>query len=90
MSAVPPASGFTAHVYAVAGDGSSAACVDCPSCDSGTPCTELEDTECTPCRGATPQFEIDDSRPASEIAALLQDADLEPVWKDWDEAILAR
>ncbi|MEM7151704.1 MAG: hypothetical protein AAF799_02635 [Myxococcota bacterium] len=42
----PTASGFSVHVYAVAGDGSSAACVECPSCDSGTPCTELEDTEC--------------------------------------------
>jgi 2-iminoacetate synthase len=41
------------------------------------------------CERATEQFKIDDSRSAAEIAAMLSAQGLEPVWKDWDEAILA-
>ncbi len=37
---------------------------------------------------ATGQFDIADTRPASEIAALLKHRRFDPVWKDWDEAIL--
>ena len=42
-----------------------------------------------PCRSATEQFLIDDSRTAAEVAAMLRHHHLDPVWKDWDEAILA-
>ena len=35
------------------------------------------------------QFEIEDSRSPNEIAAALRSHGLEPVWKDWDSAILA-
>jgi 2-iminoacetate synthase len=49
---------------------------------------ELEVSAAT-CQQATPQFSIDDERSAGEIAALLRQHDLDPVWKDWDEAILA-
>ena len=38
---------------------------------------------------ATQQFEISDERSAAEIAALLHRRGFEPVWKDWDRAILA-
>jgi 2-iminoacetate synthase len=34
------------------------------------------------------QFAISDERPAHEIAARLRELGLEPVWKDWDAAIL--
>ncbi len=37
---------------------------------------------------ATGQFEISDSRSPAEIAALLRSQGYEPVWKDWDAAIL--
>ncbi|MEP6955566.1 MAG: 2-iminoacetate synthase ThiH [Chthoniobacterales bacterium] len=40
-------------------------------------------------RLATGQFEISDERSATEIAAALRQAGLEPVWKDWDQALLA-
>ncbi len=40
------------------------------------------------CERATEQFKIDDSRSPADIAAMLRGQDLEPVWKDWDEAIL--
>jgi 2-iminoacetate synthase len=36
---------------------------------------------------ATGQFEISDDRSAAEIAALLRHHGLEPVWKDWDQAL---
>lgn len=49
---------------------------------------ELGKAELSSCRRATPQFEIDDQRSPSEIARRLRQADLDPVWKDWDEAIL--
>jgi 2-iminoacetate synthase len=39
---------------------------------------------------ATRQFEIADDRSPAEIAALLRGQGFEPVWKDWDQAILAR
>jgi 2-iminoacetate synthase len=32
------------------------------------------------------QFDIDDSRSPAQIAAMLRQAGLEPVWKDWDTA----
>ena len=34
------------------------------------------------------QFAISDERPADVVAARLQELGLEPVWKDWDAAIL--
>jgi 2-iminoacetate synthase len=37
---------------------------------------------------ATGQFEISDERSPGEIAALLRQRGFEPVWKDWDQAIL--
>jgi 2-iminoacetate synthase len=36
----------------------------------------------------TSQFEVDDTRSPSEIAAMLNTQGLEPVWKDWDRAFL--
>jgi 2-iminoacetate synthase len=39
---------------------------------------------------ATGQFEISDERPPSEIANVLRERGLEPVWKDWDQAISRR
>jgi 2-iminoacetate synthase len=36
---------------------------------------------------ATGQFEISDERSPAEIAAILRDRGLEPVWKDWDQAL---
>ncbi|MFP6858809.1 MAG: radical SAM protein [Roseibacillus sp.] len=41
------------------------------------------------CSRATPQFEIDDHRTAAEVAAQLRAQGFDPVWKDWDSAILA-
>ncbi len=38
---------------------------------------------------ATGQFEIDDKRPVEEIARLIKTQGLDPIWKDWDPAILA-
>lgn len=38
---------------------------------------------------ATEQFSIADDRPAGEIAALLRRRGFDPVWKDWDAAILS-
>jgi 2-iminoacetate synthase len=37
---------------------------------------------------ATEQFQIADTRSASEIASLLHRCGFEAVWKDWDRAIL--
>jgi 2-iminoacetate synthase len=39
---------------------------------------------------ATGQFEISDERSPSEIANVLRRRGLEPVWKDWDQAISRR
>jgi 2-iminoacetate synthase len=36
---------------------------------------------------ATGQFEISDERPPTEIAEVLRRRGLEPVWKDWDQAL---
>ena len=41
------------------------------------------------CDNATGQFDIADHRTASEIADLLRSRGFDPVWKDWDAAILA-
>ena len=38
---------------------------------------------------ATGQFDVADERPPGEIAALLVKRGFDPVWKDWDETILA-
>jgi 2-iminoacetate synthase len=37
---------------------------------------------------ATEQFSISDDRSPAEVAAVLRSKGLEPVWKDWDAAIL--
>jgi 2-iminoacetate synthase len=47
---------------------------------------ELGESACA--RKATGQFEIDDNRPVHEIRRMLEGQGLDPVWKDWDEAIL--
>ena len=39
---------------------------------------------------ATQQFEIADHRSPAEVAALLRGRGFDPVWKDWDRAILAQ
>jgi len=41
------------------------------------------------CEKATEQFQIHDTRSAAEIATMLRAKQLDPVWKDWDEALLA-
>lgn len=41
------------------------------------------------CEKATEQFKISDTRTAMEVAAMLRAQNLDPVWKDWDEALLA-
>jgi 2-iminoacetate synthase len=41
------------------------------------------------CERATEQFQIHDSRSPQEVAAMLRRQGIDPVWKDWDEAILA-
>jgi 2-iminoacetate synthase len=43
-----------------------------------------------PCKtkGATEQFGIADERTPAEVAAMLRRKGFDPVWKDWDEAIL--
>ena len=38
---------------------------------------------------ATEQFEISDKRSAANIATVLRQRGFEPVWKDWDQALLA-
>jgi 2-iminoacetate synthase len=38
---------------------------------------------------AAEQFSIADERSAGEIAEHLQKQGFEPVWKDWDQAILS-
>lgn len=40
------------------------------------------------CGGATGQFDIADERSAEEVAERLRSMNLDPVWKDWDAAIL--
>ena len=41
------------------------------------------------CEDATEQFRISDTRSTMEIADMLRRQHLDPVWKDWDEALLA-
>ena len=41
------------------------------------------------CEKATEQFQITDLRSAAEVAAMLRSQNLDPVWKDWDESLLA-
>ena len=48
---------------------------------------ELE--EKSGCETATEQFQISDTRSAEEIAIMLRGQKLDPVWKDWDEALMA-
>jgi 2-iminoacetate synthase len=38
---------------------------------------------------ATGQFEISDARTPAEIASALRRRGFDPVWKDWDQALLA-
>ncbi|MEY2544887.1 MAG: 2-iminoacetate synthase [Verrucomicrobiota bacterium] len=40
-------------------------------------------------RVATSQFDISDDRSPDEIAAVLRERGIEPVWKDWDQALAA-
>ncbi len=44
---------------------------------------------CSHDASATEQFQIADERTPAEVAAMLQAKGFEPVWKDWDAAILA-
>jgi 2-iminoacetate synthase len=39
---------------------------------------------------ATEQFVISDERTAEEVSSMLKSRGLEPVWKDWDAAILGK
>jgi 2-iminoacetate synthase len=41
------------------------------------------------CEKATEQFKITDHRSPAEVAAMLRAHNLDPVWKDWDESLLA-
>ncbi|MEO5714836.1 MAG: 2-iminoacetate synthase ThiH [Luteolibacter sp.] len=41
------------------------------------------------CEKATEQFQIHDTRSPEEVAAMLRSRNLDPVWKDWDESLLA-
>ncbi|MFD0895303.1 2-iminoacetate synthase ThiH [Luteolibacter ambystomatis] len=41
------------------------------------------------CEKATEQFQISDDRTPAQVAAMLRAQGLDPVWKDWDEAILS-
>lgn len=50
----------------------------------------VEISEDSSCQRATEQFKIDDTRSPAEIAAMLQQKKLDPVWKDWDQAILVQ
>lgn len=43
----------------------------------------------TGCEKATEQFRINDTRSAAEIAQMLRQQQIDPIWKDWDEALLA-
>lgn len=51
---------------------------------------DLERSSTTdPACSATGQFDIADHRPAKEVAGILEKMSLDPVWKDWDAAILS-
>jgi 2-iminoacetate synthase len=49
----------------------------------------VELTEKSGAEKATEQFQIHDTRSAREVAAMLRHQGLDPVWKDWDPALLA-
>jgi 2-iminoacetate synthase len=49
----------------------------------------VEITAAPAVRAATEQFRIHDTRSAADIAAMLRRQNLDPVWKDWDPALLA-
>lgn len=49
----------------------------------------VELTEKSGCEKATEQFQIHDTRGPAEVAAMLRGLNLDPVWKDWDESLLA-
>lgn len=52
--------------------------------------SEGEYAQATGCSsGATEQFNIADERSASEMAEVLRQMGLEPVWKDWDQGLTA-
>lgn len=40
------------------------------------------------CEKAEGQFGIADQRSVGEVASMLQGQEMDPVWKDWDKAIL--
>ncbi len=42
------------------------------------------------CETATEQFQISDTRGTADVAAMLRARGLDPVWKDWDEVLLAK
>tara|TARA_B100001057_G_scaffold257913_1_gene258091 strand:+ start:808 stop:1944 length:1137 start_codon:yes stop_codon:yes gene_type:complete len=50
-----------------------------------------EASEMKPCSSqtATEQFEINDERSPAEVCKMLKSKGLDPVWKDWDTAILS-
>jgi 2-iminoacetate synthase len=49
----------------------------------------VELSEKSGCEKATEQFQIHDTRSPAEIADMLRGQNLDPVWKDWDESLLA-
>ncbi|MBM3862417.1 MAG: 2-iminoacetate synthase ThiH [Verrucomicrobia bacterium] len=49
----------------------------------------VEPAQSAACAKATEQFRIHDTRGAAEVAAMLRARRIDPVWKDWDEALLA-
>ncbi len=48
----------------------------------------VEILEKSGCEKATEQFQIHDTRSPAEVATMLRSQNLDPVWKDWDEALL--
>jgi 2-iminoacetate synthase len=48
----------------------------------------VELTEKSGCEKATEQFQITDHRSAAEVATMLREQRLDPVWKDWEESLL--
>jgi 2-iminoacetate synthase len=49
----------------------------------------VELSQKTGCEKATEQFQINDLRSAAQVEQMLRAKQFDPVWKDWDEAILA-
>ena len=50
---------------------------------------QVKTDACSHDASATEQFQIADDRTPAEVAAVLRERGFEPVWKDWDQAILA-